>query len=106
MNRYCVYLLSQSVTATPRDMPGSVICVVTNHDELGTSGNKTGWYLPEVAHPFEVLTKAGYDITFVSPKGGKAPMVSTRCCQIKHKEIENVLYMNPNSKKKRYMIIS
>lgn len=51
-----------------------IICVVTNHDQLGSSGNKTGWYLPEVAHPYEVLTKAGFQVTFVSPKGGKAPM--------------------------------
>ncbi|KAK3090911.1 hypothetical protein FSP39_015676 [Pinctada imbricata] len=39
-----------------------------------TSGKPTGWYLPEVAHPYDVFTKAGYDITFVSPNGGKAPM--------------------------------
>ena len=57
-----------------------IICVVTNHDQLGSSGNKTGWYLPEVAHPYEVLTKAGFQVTFVSPKGGKAPMVSSFLC--------------------------
>ena len=88
--------LSHSGPATPRKMPGSVICVVTNHDQLGSSGNKTGWYLPEVAHPYEVFTKAGYDVTFVSPKGVKAPMVSTctRCCQT-----------YTDSKKKRFISI-
>lgn len=54
---------------------GKIIFVVTNHSKLGTTGKKTGWYLPEVAHPFEVLTKAGYEIVYVSPKGGEAPMV-------------------------------
>ncbi|KAL3876722.1 hypothetical protein ACJMK2_034524 [Sinanodonta woodiana] len=53
-------------------MTKKVIIVVTNHDQLGTG--KTGWYLPEVAHPHHVFTKAGYEVTFVSPKGGKAPM--------------------------------
>ena len=56
-------------------MSGKIICVVTSNDQLGTTGNKTGWYLPEVAHPYKVLTKAGFEVTFVSPKGGKAPMV-------------------------------
>lgn len=54
-------------------MTKKVIIVVTNHDQLGTAG-KTGWYLPEVAHPHHVFIKAGYEVTFVSPKGGKAPM--------------------------------
>lgn len=57
---------------------GKVICVVTNHSQLGSTGKNTGWYLPEVAHPYEVLTKAGLQVTFVSPKGGKAPMVSRK----------------------------
>lgn len=53
-----------------------VLLVVTNHDQLGNTGKKTGWYLPEVAHPYHVFKAAGHDIVFVSPKGGKAPMVS------------------------------
>jgi hypothetical protein len=31
-------------------------------------------YAPEAAHPYYVLTKAGYEITFASPAGGKAPL--------------------------------
>lgn len=55
-------------------MPASVLFILTSHDQLGNTGNKTGWYLPEVAHPYHVLKKAGHNIAFVSPKGGKAPM--------------------------------
>ncbi|XP_046378912.2 glutathione-independent glyoxalase hsp3102-like isoform X2 [Haliotis rufescens] len=51
-----------------------VLLVVTNHDQLGNTGKKTGWYLPEVAHPYHVFKTAGHDIVFVSPNGGKAPM--------------------------------
>ncbi|KAL9980238.1 hypothetical protein ACROYT_G008796 [Oculina patagonica] len=41
---------------------------------MGNTGKKTGWYLPEMAHPYHVFKKAGYDMTCVSPKGGKAPL--------------------------------
>merc|ERR1719474_47938 len=34
---------------------------------------KTGWYLPEVAHPYNEWVAKGYEITFVSPNGGEAP---------------------------------
>lgn len=53
---------------------GRVLFVVTSHSALGNTGQKTGYYLSEVAHPFQVLQEAGYAIDFVSPKGGKAPM--------------------------------
>jgi putative intracellular protease/amidase len=52
----------------------SVLMVVTNHGTLGTTGKKTGYYLPEVSHPYYKLKKAGFEIVFASPKGGKAPM--------------------------------
>lgn len=58
------------------DMAGNIVIVLTNADQLGNTGKKTGWYLPEVAHPYHVFTKAGYKVTFVTPKGGAAPMVS------------------------------
>lgn len=51
-----------------------VLTVVTNHADLGNTGKKTGWYLPEVAHPYDVFVKAGFEVDFVSPQGGQAPM--------------------------------
>jgi len=47
---------------------------MTNQSKLGDTGKKTGWYLPEVAHPHQVLTAAGFEIVYVSPKGGESPM--------------------------------
>ncbi|XP_076461618.1 uncharacterized protein LOC143294078 [Babylonia areolata] len=55
-------------------MGGKVLIVLTSHDALGNTGKKTGWYLPEVAHPYEVFQKNGYTCDFISPKGGEAPM--------------------------------
>ena len=52
-----------------------VLIVLTSHDTLGDTGKETGFYLPEVTHPLDAFTKAGLTVDFVSPKGGKAPMV-------------------------------
>ncbi len=55
-------------------MKKKILFVVTSHDKVGNTENKTGYYLSEVAHPWKVLIDAGYEIDFVSPKGGKAPV--------------------------------
>ena len=49
-----------------------ILFVVTNHTQLGNTGETTGYFLSEVTHPLEVLTEAGYKVDFVSPKGGTA----------------------------------
>ncbi|WP_084274498.1 type 1 glutamine amidotransferase domain-containing protein [Crocinitomix catalasitica] len=51
-----------------------ILFVVTSHNEKGNTGEKTGYYLGEVSHPWNVLHAAGYEIDFVSPQGGKAPV--------------------------------
>lgn len=55
-------------------MKQKILFVVTSHDTKGSTGEKTGYYLGEVSHPWEVLAEAGYDIDFVSPKGGNPPV--------------------------------
>jgi putative intracellular protease/amidase len=52
-----------------------VLIVLTSHDTLGDTGKETGFYLPEVTHPLDAFTRAGLTVDFVSPQGGKAPMV-------------------------------
>lgn len=48
--------------------------VVTSHDQLGTTGNKTGSWLEELAAPYWRLKDAGYAVDIASPKGGPAPL--------------------------------
>merc|ERR1712227_338754 len=51
----------------------SVLVVLTSASEMTGSGKPTGWYLPELAHPYYIL-KDKVDLTFASPKGGVAPL--------------------------------
>jgi len=48
--------------------------VLTSHDELGDTGNKTGFWLEEFAAPYYVFKDAGANITLASPEGGQPPI--------------------------------
>ncbi|MER3432388.1 MAG: type 1 glutamine amidotransferase domain-containing protein [Leptolyngbya sp. ERB_1_1] len=56
-------------------MSQKVLIVLTSHDRLGNTGKETGFYLPEVSHPVAVFDRAKLTVEYVSPKGGKAPMI-------------------------------
>lgn len=49
----------------------NILIIMTNYDGV-LNGKKTGWFLPELAHPWNVL-KDTCAFTFASPKGGLAP---------------------------------
>ncbi|RUS79892.1 hypothetical protein EGW08_012330 [Elysia chlorotica] len=53
-----------------------ILIVLTSQGTLGDSLKKTGWYLPELAHPLKAFFDAGFtdSIDIVSPKGGAAPV--------------------------------
>src|SRR5512138_875727 len=51
-----------------------ILMVLTSHDELGTTGQKTGFWLEEFAAPYYVFKDAGAEITLASPKGGQPPL--------------------------------
>lgn len=51
-----------------------VLLLVTSHNQLGDTGEKTGYYLSEVTHPYFRLSDAGFIVDIASPMGGKAPM--------------------------------
>lgn len=51
-----------------------VLMVMTSHDQLGASGEKTGFWLEEFASPYYVFKDAGVEITIASPKGGQPPL--------------------------------
>ncbi|MHC9511153.1 type 1 glutamine amidotransferase domain-containing protein [Kangiella sp. M94] len=51
-----------------------VLFVLTSHDQLGDTGEKTGFWLEEFASPYYRLKDAGVDITLASPRGGQPPL--------------------------------
>ncbi|GAB1643436.1 type 1 glutamine amidotransferase domain-containing protein [Krasilnikovia sp. MM14-A1259] len=50
-----------------------VLIALTSHGELGDTGRRTGFYVPEAAHPYALFTEAGYAVDFVSVAGGEPP---------------------------------
>lgn len=55
-------------------MNKNALIVVTSNDQLGSSGQKTGWFLSEVSHVYWPLINDGFSVDFASPQGGDAPM--------------------------------
>ncbi|KAF7155959.1 hypothetical protein CNMCM6106_007871 [Aspergillus hiratsukae] len=54
-------------------MAPKVLVVLTSQDKIPFNGHPTGWYLPEFAHPWEVLHDK-VELVIASPKGGEAPL--------------------------------
>ena len=52
----------------------NILMVLTSHDRLGDTGEKTGFWLEEFAAPYYALKDAGADIVVASPKGGQPPL--------------------------------
>ncbi|MER7506284.1 type 1 glutamine amidotransferase domain-containing protein [Nonomuraea pusilla] len=53
-------------------MTKRILIVLTSHDDLG-GREKTGYYVSEAAHPWEVFRGAGFDVDIASVRGGEPP---------------------------------
>ncbi|MEM9541652.1 MAG: type 1 glutamine amidotransferase domain-containing protein [Cyanobacteria bacterium P01_E01_bin.42] len=51
-----------------------IVIVLTSHDTLGNTGQKTGFWLEEFAAPYYIFVDAGADVTLASPAGGQPPL--------------------------------
>lgn len=51
-----------------------ILIVLTSHNRLGETGQKTGFWLEEFAAPYYVFKDAGAQVTLVSPLGGQPPL--------------------------------
>jgi putative intracellular protease/amidase len=51
-----------------------ILMVLTSHDKLGETGEKTGFWLEEFAAPYYIFKDAGAEITLASPLGGQPPL--------------------------------
>lgn len=57
--------------STPRT---KILVAVTNADQYEKAGYRTGLWLGELTHFYDVVTEAGFDVVIASPKGGKIPI--------------------------------
>ncbi|WP_331375684.1 type 1 glutamine amidotransferase domain-containing protein [Sinorhizobium chiapasense] len=51
-----------------------ILLVMSSVDEMGISGKQTGTWFHELAAPYYILTEAGHEVVFASPRGGEAPI--------------------------------
>lgn len=51
-----------------------ILMVLTSHDKLGDTGEKTGFWLEEFAAPYYIFKDQNAVITLASPKGGQPPL--------------------------------
>lgn len=51
-----------------------ILMVLTSHDRLGETGEKTGFWLEELAAPYWRFHDAGAEIVLASPRGGQPPL--------------------------------
>lgn len=54
-----------------------ILFVLTSHDQLGNTGEKTGFWIEEFASPYYYLVDNGVEVTLASPKGGQPPIDPT-----------------------------
>ncbi|MQW91521.1 type 1 glutamine amidotransferase domain-containing protein [Acinetobacter wanghuae] len=51
-----------------------ILIVLTSHDQLGDTGQKTGFWLEELAAPYYRFIDSGAEVTLASPHGGHPPL--------------------------------
>src|SRR5665647_3329371 len=66
--------MSATKNITRGESPIKILMVLTSHEELGSTGKKTGFWLEEFAAPYYVFKDSGAEITLASPKGGQPPL--------------------------------
>lgn len=55
-------------------MSKRILIATTSHAIKGSTGQPTGAYLPEIAHPYDELVKAGFEVELASVAGGAIPL--------------------------------
>lgn len=57
-----------------RNVDQNILFVLTSHGEMGDTGEETGYFLPEAAHPWSELRDAGCSVDYTTPGGGSPPI--------------------------------
>ncbi|AGC43794.1 hypothetical protein MYSTI_02478 [Myxococcus stipitatus DSM 14675] len=51
-----------------------ILLIVTSHSQFGDTGEKTGFWLEELAAPYAQFAQAGAQVDIASPRGGTPPV--------------------------------
>lgn len=65
---------TQENQITRKETMKKVLFVLTSHEDLGNTGEKTGFWIEEFAAPYYELADKGVEITIASPNGGQPPI--------------------------------
>ncbi len=72
-----------------------ILFVVSNQDYYGTTDIRTSNHFGEIVAPYDVFTKSGFSVEFVSPKGGAVPIGYINASESIHKKyLYNNFFMN------------
>jgi putative intracellular protease/amidase len=74
INWIAVLVIALCTTISHAESNDKMLIVLTSNSELGTTGRQTGFWLPELTHPYYELKDAGYTIDIASIQGGMAPI--------------------------------
>ena len=74
INLIFIFALSFTSAASLAETNPKILLVLTSHSELGDTGKKTGFWLPELTHPYYEFKKAGISVDVASVQGGMAPI--------------------------------
>lgn len=85
------FFLSSSVVFSQN----KILFVVSNQDYYGTSQIRTSNHFGEIVVPYDLFTKSGFTVDFVSPKGGAIPIGYINASDSIHKKfLYNTFFMN------------
>lgn len=65
---------TQESQITKKETMKKVLFVLTSHEDLGNTEEKTGFWIEEFAAPYYELADKGVEITIASPNGGQPPI--------------------------------
>ncbi|TGZ76963.1 putative chaperone protein HSP31 [Ascodesmis nigricans] len=82
----------------------SILFILTSQKSM-SNGDPTGWYLPELAHPYHVLSPVA-SITVASPHGGEAPLDPSSAAAFSSDEISSTFLRDHSSVYKTTVPIS
>jgi len=74
INLIAVLLITLTSTISYAEKDPKMLIVLTSHSQLGDTDKITGFWLPELTHPYYELKDAGYVIDVASIQGGIAPI--------------------------------